>query len=77
MKLGFQPVNISVQAYGNAVHAPGASPWTVRAAVCITVSQVNQGAGEDDNGAKAETTGWGHYGASLKGCPSTTKVNQP
>ena len=31
MKLGFQPVNISVQAYGNAVHAPGASPWTVRA----------------------------------------------
>jgi len=31
MKLGFQPVNISVQAYGNAVHVPGASPWGVRA----------------------------------------------
>ncbi len=31
MKLGFQPVNINVQAYGNAVHVPGASPWTVRA----------------------------------------------
>lgn len=30
MKLGFQPVNINVQAYGNAVHLPGASPWTVR-----------------------------------------------
>ena len=31
MKLGFQPVNINVQAYGNAVHVPGASPWGVRA----------------------------------------------
>ncbi len=35
MKLGFQPVNISVQAYGNAVHAPGASPWTVRASFAL------------------------------------------
>ncbi len=31
MKLGFQPVSINVQAYGNAVHVPGASSWTVRA----------------------------------------------
>ncbi|MGO9367622.1 MAG: neuromedin U [Terriglobales bacterium] len=31
MKLGFQPVNINVQAYGNAVHVPGASSWGVRA----------------------------------------------
>jgi hypothetical protein len=31
MKLGMQPVNISVQAYGNAVHVPQASPWGVRA----------------------------------------------
>ena len=31
MKLGFQPVNINVQVYGNAVHPPGASPWGVRA----------------------------------------------
>jgi hypothetical protein len=30
MKLGFQPVNISAQFYGNAVHPPGASPWTLR-----------------------------------------------
>ncbi len=30
MKLGFQPVNINVQAYGNAVHVPGASSWGVR-----------------------------------------------
>ncbi|HLJ90864.1 MAG TPA: neuromedin U [Candidatus Angelobacter sp.] len=31
MKLGFQPVSISVTAYGNAVHVPGASSWTARA----------------------------------------------
>jgi hypothetical protein len=30
MKLGFQPVNISAQFYGNAVHPPGASPWGLR-----------------------------------------------
>jgi hypothetical protein len=35
MKLGFQPVNISVQAYGNAVHVPGASPWNVRASFAL------------------------------------------
>ncbi len=35
MKLGFQPVNISVQAYGSAVHAPGASPWGVRASFAL------------------------------------------
>jgi hypothetical protein len=30
MKLGFQPVNVSAEFYGNAVHPPGASPWTFR-----------------------------------------------
>jgi hypothetical protein len=30
MKLGFQPVNISAQFYGNAVHPPGVSPWGLR-----------------------------------------------
>jgi hypothetical protein len=30
MKLGFQPVNLSAEFYGNAVHPPGASPWTLR-----------------------------------------------
>ena len=30
MKLGFQPVNLSAEFYGNAVHPPGASPWTMR-----------------------------------------------
>jgi hypothetical protein len=30
MKLGFQPVNITAQFYGNAVHPPGTSPWGIR-----------------------------------------------
>ncbi|HLW88962.1 MAG TPA: hypothetical protein VKR57_10755 [Terriglobales bacterium] len=30
MKLGFQPVNLTAQFYGNAVHPPGASPWGMR-----------------------------------------------
>jgi len=30
MKLGFQPVNITGQFYGNAVHPEGASPWGMR-----------------------------------------------
>ena len=30
MKLGFQPVNISAQFYGNAVYPAGTSPWGMR-----------------------------------------------
>ncbi len=30
MKLGFQPVNVTTQFYGNAVHPQGASPWGLR-----------------------------------------------
>ena len=30
MKIGFQPVNITGQFYGNAVHPEGASPWSMR-----------------------------------------------
>jgi hypothetical protein len=30
MKLGFQPVNLSAQLYGNAVHPPGTSSWGAR-----------------------------------------------
>ncbi len=30
MKLGFQPVNISAQFYGNAVHPSGGAPWSMR-----------------------------------------------
>jgi hypothetical protein len=35
MKLGFQPVNISVQAYGNAVYVPQSSTWGVRASFAL------------------------------------------
>ena len=42
MKLGFQPVNISVQAYGNAVHVPGASPWTVRASIALLFPKLSK-----------------------------------
>ena len=30
MKVGFQPVNVSAQFYGNAVHPPGGSPWNLK-----------------------------------------------
>jgi len=30
MRLGSQPVNLTAQFYGNAVHPPGASPWGMR-----------------------------------------------
>jgi hypothetical protein len=30
MKLGFQPVNLTAQFYGNAVHPAGASPWGMK-----------------------------------------------
>ena len=30
MKLGAQPVNLTLQFYGNTVHPPGASPWGMR-----------------------------------------------
>jgi hypothetical protein len=30
MKLGFQPVNMTAQFYGNAVHPSGTSPWGMR-----------------------------------------------
>jgi hypothetical protein len=30
MKLGFQPVNVGLQFYGNGVHPPGGSQWSLR-----------------------------------------------
>jgi len=29
-RLGYQPVNFSVNFYGNAIHPPGSSPWDMR-----------------------------------------------
>jgi hypothetical protein len=35
MKVGFQPVNISVQFYGNALYPPGTSPWGMKASIAF------------------------------------------
>lgn len=35
MKLGFQPVNISAQFYGNAVYPAGTSPWGMRLQIAL------------------------------------------
>jgi hypothetical protein len=35
MRIGFQPVNISAQFYGNPVRPPGTSPWGMRLAVAF------------------------------------------
>jgi hypothetical protein len=35
MKLGFQPVNLTAQFYGNAVHPEGASPWSMRLQIAL------------------------------------------
>ena len=35
MRLGYQPVNLSVNFYGNAVHPPGASSWGMRIQIAL------------------------------------------
>jgi hypothetical protein len=35
MRLGYQPVNIAVNFYGNAVHPPGASSWGMRLQIAL------------------------------------------
>lgn len=35
MRLGFQPVNITAQFYGSAVHPAGASPWGMRFQIAL------------------------------------------
>jgi len=42
MKLGFQPVNLSAELYGNAVHPPGASPWTLRLGFTLLFPQLTK-----------------------------------
>jgi hypothetical protein len=42
MKLGFQPVNLSVQAYGNVVHVPQASSWTVRVSFALLFPKITK-----------------------------------
>jgi hypothetical protein len=42
MKLGFQPVNINAQFYGNAVYVPQASPWTFRATFALLFPRLSK-----------------------------------
>jgi hypothetical protein len=35
MKLGFQPVNLQLQFYDNAVYPTGTSPWSMRAQIAF------------------------------------------
>jgi hypothetical protein len=35
MRLGYQPVNIAVNFYGNAVHPPGASNWGMQIQIAL------------------------------------------
>lgn len=42
MKLGFQPVNIQIGFYGNAVHPPGASSWNMRAQIAFLFPKLSQ-----------------------------------
>lgn len=46
MKLGFQPVNITAQFYGNAVYPPGSSLLGNEAATCLPVPQAIEGRGK-------------------------------
>jgi len=34
-RLGFQPINWTLQFYGNAVHPPGASPWSFKFQIAL------------------------------------------
>jgi hypothetical protein len=42
MKLGFQPVNITAQVYGNAVHPVGVSPWGLRLQFVLLFPQLTK-----------------------------------
>jgi hypothetical protein len=42
MKLGFQPVSLTAQFYGNAVHPPGASPWGMRLQISLLFPKLSK-----------------------------------
>ena len=58
MKIGFQPVNISGQFYGNAAYATEVHPGAC-GCDCVPVPEVHQGAGEGNDGDEAEAAGTG------------------
>lgn len=42
MKLGFQPVTLSAQFYGSAVHPPVASPWSIRLHIAFLLPKLTK-----------------------------------
>ena len=42
MKLGFQPVNVALQFYGNGVHPPGSSPWGMRLQIAFLFPKLSK-----------------------------------
>jgi len=42
MKLGFQPVSLTAQFYGNAVHPSGASPWGMRLQIAFLFPKLSK-----------------------------------
>jgi hypothetical protein len=42
-RMGFQPINFSVNFYGNAVHPSGASPWGMRLQIALLFPQKPKG----------------------------------
>src|SRR5271157_5785855 len=42
MKLGFQPVNINVQFYGNAAYPTGTSPWAMKFTMAFLFPKLNK-----------------------------------
>jgi hypothetical protein len=42
MKLGFQPVNLSAQFYGNAVHPESGSPWSMRLQIAFLFPKLSK-----------------------------------
>jgi hypothetical protein len=42
MKVGLQPVNLSLQFYGNAVYPTGTSPWSMRAQIAFLFPKLSK-----------------------------------
>ena len=59
MNLGFQPVSLTAQFYGNAIHPEGAPVLDNAVTDCVSVSEVKQAGREDDHGEETETIGTG------------------
>jgi hypothetical protein len=67
MKLGYQPVSLTEQFYGNAVHPIGTPAWTMR--LQISVSQADRRTEKDVAGEKAERDGGAAAGEEVVAWP--------